>query len=103
MASDSQGVIVWDLDSRGKLAQFSKNRADVNDFSISPDGKTLASVGNDRALRLWHLPSGQALFTLLQHSNKINWVKFASNNKLLIGAQLDANTKQGVLVFNAED
>ena len=98
---DSQGAIAWDAVSLQQRMQFAWNRIFHECFAISPDSQTLATVGKDNALRLWHLPSGQQLGTVLRHSRHLAWIKFASNTKLLVGSKLNEGSPQGVFVFDA--
>lgn len=100
-SGDNQGAMVWDAATFQNQSQFARHRSVLEGFSISPDGRTLATAGADQTLRLWHFPSGQLLCTLLRHSNLLNWVRFASNTKLLLGTRLDDESTQGVFVFNA--
>ncbi len=43
----------------------------VNAVTWSPDGKSLASAGNDNTVRIWDASTGQCLSTLSRHSFKI--------------------------------
>jgi WD40 repeat protein len=99
-SGDSQGVTVWDAVTFQKKMQFTRQRSFVECFSISPDGQTLATGGMEGTLRLWHFPTGQLLGTLMRHTSKLNWVKFVSNTKLLVGSKLNDGFRQGVFVFD---
>ena len=77
------------------------NRGFVQCFAISPDGQTLATGGQEGTLHLWHFATGQLLGTLMRHIRKLHWVKFASETKLLVGTRIEAESTQGVLVFDA--
>ena len=53
---------------------------------ISPDGKTLASAGNDRNVILWDVAGHKALATLKGHEGRINHIAFSPNGKTLASA-----------------
>ena len=54
-------VRVWDLSSSGKEKPFRLPHPEaVNDAVFSPDGKLIASVGQDRRIRLWDASNGNA-------------------------------------------
>lgn len=44
---------VWDLASGAQICEFNAHAKGANSLSLSPDGLTLASAGNDAVLRLW--------------------------------------------------
>jgi WD40 repeat protein/serine/threonine protein kinase len=102
-SGDSQGAIVWDADTLRKQSQFARSRSVMRRLAISPDGQTLATAANDNTVRLWHLATGHELFTVLQHTQSLRWVKFASNTKLLVGAWSEDGSRQGVFVFDGEE
>lgn len=46
---------LWDAESGELLQTFAKHGNDVNDVSVSPDGKWIASASSDRTIGLWRL------------------------------------------------
>ncbi len=55
---------------------------------FSPDGKTLASAGNDNTVRLWSL-EGKELQTLNGHTEGVNSIVFSSDGKTIASASDD--------------
>jgi WD40 repeat protein/tRNA A-37 threonylcarbamoyl transferase component Bud32 len=56
---------------------------------FAPDGKTLATAGQDRTVRLWDPASGQQLAKLEGHTNEVNWAAFSPDGKMLATASDD--------------
>jgi len=54
----------WDTQSRECLRVLKGHQGTVQSLKVSPDGKTLASSGDDNAIQLWDLQSGEHLQTL---------------------------------------
>lgn len=57
----------------------------VNAVAFSPDGKSLASGGQDGSVRLWDVQSGRPRHTLRGHSNSIRTLAYAANHTLVSG------------------
>jgi hypothetical protein len=57
--------------------------------AFSPDGKTLASVGFDKTLRLWEVATGGELRTLTGHADRTTAVAFSPDGRFLAGAGFD--------------
>jgi hypothetical protein len=55
---------------------------DVNAVAFSPDGKRLASGGNDGTLRLWDAASGRELRRIEGHGGRLLSVAFSRNGTL---------------------
>jgi len=62
-------------------------------LAFSPDGQILASCGYDRLVKLWKVPTGEALATLKDHSDAVYDVAFASHGGLLASVAADRTVK----------
>ncbi|GAB2885046.1 hypothetical protein GCM10022245_20560 [Streptomyces mayteni] len=58
-------------------------------MAFSPDGSTLAAVGEDRQIRLWDTATGQVRTTLTGHTNTVRTMRFSPDGTML--ATFDAD------------
>jgi WD40 repeat protein len=65
----------------------------VRALAVSPDGKTLASCGNDLLVKLWSIPDGKPLGTLAGHDWHVYNVAFHPDGKQLVSADLHGIVK----------
>ena len=63
--------------------ELKKHRDVVRALSFSPDGRTLASGGDDRNLILWELRSGKATLTFKTSDTTITSLAFSPDGQLL--------------------
>jgi WD40 repeat protein len=56
----------------------------VNSVAISPDGRTLASASDDQTLKLWSIPTGRLLRTLLGRDGKVSRVAFSPDGRTVV-------------------
>ncbi|HWG46935.1 MAG TPA: WD40 repeat domain-containing protein [Gemmataceae bacterium] len=59
------------------------------DVAFSPDGKVLASVGEDRRIRLWNAATGRPLRELPGHPGWVRSIAFSPTGKLLASVGSD--------------
>lgn len=69
------------------------HRGWVRALAVSPDGKMLASCGNDNLVKLWSIPDGKLVRELTGHACHVYNVVFHPDGKQLISADLKGNIK----------
>ncbi|MEH2238812.1 serine/threonine-protein kinase [Nostoc sp.] len=65
----------------------------VLSVAISPDGKTIASSGGDRQIKLWNLATGKQISSLNGHFQQVNVVVISPDGKILVSASDDNTIK----------
>lgn len=65
------------------------HQGEVYGVAYSPDGRELASAGQDGTIRLWEPASGRALATLMGHKSCVNQVAYSPDGKLLASVSCD--------------
>jgi WD40 repeat protein len=82
-------VRLWDPATGRHLASLAGHTDFVRTVAFSPDGKTLASAGSDRAVRLWDVISRRSLFVLNGHTDIVRQVAFSPDGTRLASASND--------------
>jgi WD40 repeat protein len=63
--------------------------AAVNCLAFTPDGKTLATAGFDKKVKLWQTTTGRELLTLPEQKDRVRWLAFSPDGAMLTTAGHD--------------
>jgi WD40 repeat protein len=83
---------VWDAINGKELLTLRGHTGIVEGVIFSPDGKRLASAG-DQTAKVWDAESGRQLLTLHGQSGAVMSVAFSPDGKRLAGASNDATVQ----------
>lgn len=84
-------VRMWDLKTDKTTQPIKGLKASVERVTFSPDGKHLATAGNDKFVRVWDVETGKEFATLL-NSDRVRTVAFSPD-----GNSLAAGSKDGTV------
>jgi WD40 repeat protein len=92
LACGSYGVaVLWDVMSGRELHRLGHGAVSllVQSVAFSPDGKTLASGSEDNTVKLWDVASGNELWELKGHDNKVMALAFSPDGGTIASGSLD--------------
>ncbi|MBD2772965.1 hypothetical protein [Iningainema tapete] len=85
-------VKLWSSNGKQEIQTLQGHSNGVNNFSFSDNGRTVAFVRKEDALKLWSI-NGNLLATLKGHSDWINSVSFSPDGKMIASASDDTTVK----------
>jgi WD40 repeat protein len=95
--SPSGGVVLWDMDSRGRLQPepLSVKEGIVVSVAFSPDGKHVATASSDMTAKVWTTTNGHLVLTLRGHTARINGIAYSPDGTRLATISEDGNRIEG--------
>jgi eukaryotic-like serine/threonine-protein kinase len=94
-AAGSKTVWMWQVAS-GEARRLTGHEKDVWAVAFSPDGRRLATGGDDRTIRLWDVASGESE-VLRDHSDSVYGLRFARKGGLLLSSAADRTMRVWML------
>jgi len=97
ISGDYHGRLIWwkaDAEKPLPLRSVDAHKGWVRAVAMSPDGKRLASCGNDHAVRLWDTSNARLQNELLGHDCHVYNVGFHPQEPALVSADLKGIVKQ---------
>jgi WD domain, G-beta repeat len=105
LASGDGGVIrLWELTSGGLAQQFVVHKQRVEALAFSPDGRSLATAGRERAhggpspVRVWDVCRGMKITEFAGHPQTVQALAFAPDGRRLASGGLD----RAILVWDLD-
>src|SRR5207244_3069577 len=86
-------ALTWADDPNPPFRTLERHTGSAMAVDFSPDGKTLASGGKDKPLRLWNVRTGEPLRTLVGHTDMVKSVVYSPNGRLLASGSSDRTVR----------
>ncbi len=94
---DKENIVLWDLKSKQATYKIAGHdapfRNDIEYCSLSPNGKMIATAGEDNRISLWRTQSGQLWKTLSGHKGSVTSCSFSSDGRSLVSSSNDKTVR----------
>jgi RNA polymerase sigma factor (sigma-70 family) len=79
----------WEIGTGKQLGKFVAHEARIMRMAVSPDGKTLALVGNEPGIRLWDTATAKELTRLQGHQGPVTSLSWSGDSRILASGSSD--------------
>ncbi len=95
---------LWQTKTWGEPLLLVGHNGYVRTVSLSPDGRTIATCGNDMTIRLWHAATGRELLTFDTRVREPQCLRFSADGRVLAvsGVEDNENHRFQVVVWRGE-
>lgn len=80
---------IYDLEKQGIAGTWKGHQGALRDLQFSHDGLRLGSVSEDRTLKLWSVPSGEPLYSVIAHRTQTDRLAFSPDGRRIATAGTD--------------
>ncbi|MBA4187159.1 MAG: hypothetical protein C0467_03990 [Planctomycetaceae bacterium] len=89
------GIRLWDVNTKAQVGLLRVDGNAIRDLAFSPDGRLLASVGEDsnRGVKVWDVAAKSSVVDLHGHTGPLYAVTFSPDGKLLASGSVDGTVR----------
>jgi WD40 repeat protein len=84
-------IMIWELPSAKVVGVLKGHTRKMARLTFSPDRRTLASISDDRTIRLWHIATQRELlqFQAPNEDRGLFWLEFSPDGRALAASRVD--------------